>query len=195
MQASLVCSHCFRIFSDQDVLQCHISMKHFSYAPYHCEDCEALDQIISPTSEEVLKKVQQCLAESLRISSSKSSNQSIAPSTPQNPVKKVIEKLEGSQHYRKWVMPRVYAAVKKEVLSRLNDCNALSFTSDIGRGLRSPTMDVDVEVGCRTNTRIQTDSSSLKLIIRKRKSTNEVEKEPIAKKSGASSINNTLLTS
>uniref|UniRef100_A0A915EPY8 BED-type domain-containing protein n=1 Tax=Ditylenchus dipsaci TaxID=166011 RepID=A0A915EPY8_9BILA len=36
------------------------------------------------------------------------------------------ENMRGSQHYREWVMPRVYMAVRKEVLSRLNDCNALS---------------------------------------------------------------------
>lgn len=39
--------------------------------------------------------------------------------------------LKGRQHYTNWVMPRVYNAVKKEVVARLNNCSALSFTSDI----------------------------------------------------------------
>jgi hypothetical protein len=42
--------------------------------------------------------------------------------------------VKGSQHFREWVMPRVYAAVKKEVSRRLTDCSALSFTSDIWSG-------------------------------------------------------------
>uniref|UniRef100_A0A915EBD5 Transposase n=1 Tax=Ditylenchus dipsaci TaxID=166011 RepID=A0A915EBD5_9BILA len=44
------------------------------------------------------------------------------------------ENLKGRKHYTEWAMPRIYAAVKKEVVSRLGDCSALSFTSDIWSG-------------------------------------------------------------
>uniref|UniRef100_A0A915EQM5 Transposase n=1 Tax=Ditylenchus dipsaci TaxID=166011 RepID=A0A915EQM5_9BILA len=41
---------------------------------------------------------------------------------------------KGREHYTEWAMPRIYNAFKKEIMLRLKDCPALSFTSDIWSG-------------------------------------------------------------